>query len=268
MWTNFRHAKRTDVKTVMKKLLFGRNDFVHFAGTVRPSSGVVLTSPVGSLLDQLLFTPFEVVILALHIYTDIFLLRYGTASCGSTEEGKNLMHTCRTLSEYMCYLLVVHPEMLPVSGGAHDVLEKTSDFVAKSRGTTASKDELLHKLTSDHSILHMLDNPFTTVQNPITLAGLGFGRLKEEAVYSHESLQDLVKAWHGVVVYAAAKSRGSEHAKKLSMGGELLTFLWLHLAHHSLGDLGILQPKLVQLHEPMEFSIFRIFQREYERHPR
>ncbi|OEL23002.1 hypothetical protein BAE44_0015981 [Dichanthelium oligosanthes] len=162
----------------------------------------------GERTCALLRKPFEAAILSLHIYTDIFLHRYmnptSAMSLLNTRETRHLMHVCRTLSEYICYLLVLHPDMLPVSGSVRDVLEKASDTVAKVTGTPANKRSLV-----------------------------------EEAVLSHESLHVLARAWVGVLIYAEGKSRGEVHARQLSMGGELLTFLCLHLAHRRYGDQGI-----------------------------
>ncbi|PWZ30419.1 hypothetical protein Zm00014a_022123 [Zea mays] len=119
LWRNFMHTKYVDVKPEMKKLLFEDQCFQAVFGTsISPGLCANPTSGVGSALDIMLRKPFEEAILSLHIYTDIFLYRCmnptGATSCDYTDEKRLLMHRCRTLSEYICYLLVVHPEMLPV----------------------------------------------------------------------------------------------------------------------------------------------------------
>lgn len=244
LWKNFLHTKYVDVKPEMKKLLFEDQCFQAVFGTsISPGLCANPTSGVGSALDIMLRKPFEEAILSLHIYTDIFLYRCknptGATSCDYTDEKRLLMHRCRTLSEYVCYLLVVHPEMLPVSGSVTDVLQKASDTVATARSTAPTKNKLLEKLAAD--------GDRNRLDDPVLAAASLFRGLAEEAVHSHESLQVLVRAWMGILLYAAGKSRGEVHARQLNKGGELLTFLWLHLAHNGHGDLGSFQIELVRL---------------------
>lgn len=246
-WRNFQYSQRVGVKAEMKKLVFEAKCLAEIFGASQTSSvDADPNSGVGSALDIILREQFEVAILSLHVYTDIFLHRCmnptSADSCDATRERRHLMDACGTISEYMCYLLVVHPEMLPVSGSVRDVLDKASETVAKvSSGAAASKGRVrvvLEKLATDRDLNDLSD--------PITLAGFVFRGHKEEAVHCHESLQVLARAWVGVLLYAAGKSRGENHARQLSMGGEFLSFVWLHMAHCSLGDMGTFEVELVR----------------------
>ncbi|KAL6600558.1 hypothetical protein ACP70R_045358 [Stipagrostis hirtigluma subsp. patula] len=227
IWRNFRHIKYADVKVETKKLIFEDKCLGEIFTTYESSCLCASpTSGIGAALDIILRKPFEEAILSLHIYTDIFLHRVmnplSATSCDNTSERRRLMRACRTLSEYMCYLLAVHPEMLPVSSSVRDVLEKASDAVAEASSTASSKYKLLEKLATDRDL--------NVTSDPVETAGFVFRGLEEEAVHSHDSLQVLVRAWVGVLLYAAGKSRGEVHAKQLSMGGELGIWVYLKLS--------------------------------------
>lgn len=51
-------------------------------------------------------------------------------------------------------------------------------------------------------------------------------------------LLEIQEAWIGLLIYVTGKSRPEAHATQLARGGELLTFVWLLMAHHLLGDVG------------------------------
>uniref|UniRef100_A0A0Q3P1P9 DUF4220 domain-containing protein n=2 Tax=Setaria italica TaxID=4555 RepID=A0A0Q3P1P9_SETIT len=102
---------------------------------------------------------------------------------------------CRQLSRYMMYLLVTHPSLLPLD---------TSAVATLDWWRAAAASEGMSRLERM--------NPWLS---------------------STEALKELVDFWVWVIMYAAAKSRSEMHAALLARGsGELLTFVWLMMAHH------------------------------------
>lgn len=234
MWRNFRHTKNVQIKPELKDAIF---ETKHHPGMLQ--GGTSPSPGLGPALDTILQKPFEEAILFLHVYTDIFLHRYknpaNAASCHISDKTRHLMDTCRRISEYMVYLLVLNPSMLSVSSDTRDILEEASESVAKARATDdLSKEQFLEKLATDQYLY--------APSSPVLLAGFVF----QGESPSHESLEFLAYAWAMILLYAAGKSRGEVHAKQLSMGGEFITFVWLYMAHCTLGDMGFVELELVR----------------------
>nr|CAB3465396.1 unnamed protein product [Digitaria exilis] len=67
-----------------------------------------------------------------------------------------------------------------------------------------------------------------------------------------EELRDL---WVWLLLYAAGKSRPAAHATQLARGGELLTFVWLLMAHYELGDSSLYKRIELKKRNPDNFTI-------------
>uniref|UniRef100_A0A0E0R1Y9 DUF4220 domain-containing protein n=1 Tax=Oryza rufipogon TaxID=4529 RepID=A0A0E0R1Y9_ORYRU len=122
-----------------------------------------------------------------------------------------LASVCRKLSNYMLYLLVRHPEMLPVSGTAEPTLKFFLGSITyrndhyKNRTLKRARDRL---------------------------------QIQEPADMGIKTLEEIRDMWAMLLIYSAGKSKANMHAAQLSKGGELLTFAWLLMAHLQLGDVG------------------------------
>lgn len=52
----------------------------------------------------------------------------------------------------------------------------------------------------------------------------------------NEAWEMTSKVWLEMLCYGASHCRGDAHAQQLKQGGELLTFVWLLMAHFGLGE--------------------------------
>lgn len=110
-----------------------------------------------------------------------------------------MMEVCRKLSNYMMYLVATQPSMLPLSVSAEALLDWLQDPEPIERATKEAA-ETVYKLTRE--VVEV----------------------------------ELVHVWARFLIYAAGKTRGEMHMAQLSRGGELITFVWLLMALHKLGD--------------------------------
>lgn len=222
VWTSIRHIRHAKVTTETKNLILQEINREHLEPLRMPSQ-----------LYDVVQRPFEEALLLMHVLTDLLLFKARHMG-GIMQEMCLLIDSCKGMSDYMLFLLVMHPALLPVGGNVHDLLVRaTKSFRDRSRG---SKEIFLDNLPTQS----------TAFQNAFNLTGEAFSlvediSLVEDMVKREEdlraALQMLAETWVRLLIYAAGKSRPEEHARRLSTGGELLTFIWLLMAHRELGDL-------------------------------
>jgi hypothetical protein len=176
--------------------------------------------PVLEKMQSLSMADFGLVLVFMHSFTEVHLRTYydekkKTPGPDDTQEdASSLVGVCRKLSNYMLYLLVSHPEMLPVTGSVDTTLEF---FVRKViEYEDGGKDDIdimrgTRKLLEDQISLHVVQP-------------------------SKETLEEIRDFWLRLLLYAAGKSRGDTHAARLAGGGEIITFAWLLMAHLEIGD--------------------------------
>lgn len=184
------------------------------------------------LLDEFEWTTnveFDHSILIWHTATD---LCYRTDVGQISEElTDNLLHS-KQLADYMLYLLVMCPLMMPKGIGIirfRDTCAEAIEYFT-DKGLKSAKDvcDMLLLQVSAHVPL---------------VARVWGGRSKSvllEACRLAQSLQQLgneerwemvSNVWVEMLGYAANNCRGYYHAQQLQEGGELLTHVWLLMSH-------------------------------------
>ncbi|CAL4889136.1 unnamed protein product [Urochloa decumbens] len=176
-------------------------------GSGRPYHQWPNLHPLLEKLQSLSMDDFGLVIVFMHALTEVHLSTYNPPGDMAASIG-----VCRKLSNYMLYLLVTHPEMLPVTGSVETTLEY---FVTKvTEYGDGGKDTIMRgirKLLEDLMDLQAIQP-------------------------NEDTLQEIRDFWLRLLLFAAGKSRGETHAAQLAVGGELLTLTWLLMAHLEMGD--------------------------------
>ncbi|XVF45644.1 hypothetical protein PTKIN_Ptkin02bG0223400 [Pterospermum kingtungense] len=170
---------------------------------------------------------------ALVYYHDIHKHRIGTCS--------PFIRIGKSLSDYMMYLVLVRPTMLP--NGFSDTVNKETLREAERFFPQARRGKDL-KLSMEEfvaALLQMSNESIRLFSQP----GAGVGAL-DDGVKLAQQLQSLVSScrwdieekwemmsevWMDMMVYAASRCKWEEHAQQLKHGGELLTHVSLLMAH-------------------------------------
>ncbi|XWS62594.1 hypothetical protein CRYUN_Cryun06bG0024400 [Craigia yunnanensis] len=165
-------------------------------------------------------------------YDDVDRFRKGTLG--------SFCQIAKSLSDYMMYLVLVRPLMLPK--GLGEVINKIKDVQVN---IFFPKVEMTKKMTK-------ID--FTEVRKRFTSAVLGFNgiRMKSNSIdvlnggrlaqilqrvvidirWDHEEKWETIsKVWMEMMIHAASHCSWQEHAQQLRHGGELLTHVALLMAH-------------------------------------
>ncbi|CAD6261378.1 unnamed protein product [Miscanthus lutarioriparius] len=174
--------------------------------------------------DRNLGVEFQEGVIIWHIGTDIFLARSGSgieeaAAAGDDDAAADLLlvvRSIRTLSNYMMFLLVNHPNMLPG-------LAQGMDGPASVPEQQLSHVHELANKVYEEMPKYSQSVPRLCYANGVAVELLG--RVKEKGVEA--VLRLLLDVWMDFVVYEANRCSRESHAKKLSSGGGLMSVVWI-----------------------------------------
>uniref|UniRef100_A0A7N2MWC8 DUF4220 domain-containing protein n=1 Tax=Quercus lobata TaxID=97700 RepID=A0A7N2MWC8_QUELO len=160
--------------------------------------------------------------------------------------GSGLMRQrCNYLSRYMLYLLVNHPNMLPLGTGDIKfgrIYAKVREFIEEQVGTSYKHFELKDacKRLSEVKTKIMLTDGARDKNRSDRINFVIFHACKlasalasvEENWEIEKKKWEIIKGvWLEMLIHAASQCRGRYHAQQLRRGGELLTHVWLFMAH-------------------------------------
>lgn len=158
----------------------------------------------------------------LNLITEVYLCEAFPTTTSIDQDLAALASVCQKLSNYMFYLVVAHPaagSMLQVpTSNPEAMIELMRRFVVPPPPSNCTKEivvRVVTKLIFKKEIKSMLSSSTDR---------------------RSEVLEELKRMWVRILIYAAGKSRPEVHAAQLAKGGELLTFVWLLMAHRGWGD--------------------------------
>lgn len=205
---------------------------------------------------------FDESLLLWHIATELWY------NCDSTisDEEKSNRKICKLISDYMLYLLVMRPTMMSAVAGIgqirfQDTCEEAKKFFSRwkteLRPSISTALDICSKLNIYHTAkaresssttrqkaCQKLLNVNTDVK-PIDVKGDRSKSVLFDACRLAKDLRNLEdnqrweimsKVWVELLSYAASHCRPNAHAQELSKGGELITFVWILMAHFGLGE--------------------------------
>ncbi|KAK1653923.1 hypothetical protein QYE76_071728 [Lolium multiflorum] len=185
---------------------------------------LVLKSLYHGILKDSLGIEFQEGIIIWHIATDVFLAKSKRARA---EDMERCVEAIKVLSNYMMFLLVKRPDMLPGLAQNrlyHQTCKNLINMASTSRTTIYGQQDLANIIFDDDASFR-IDAP--RLSYVIRLAN----KLLQMEADGTDSLELVFDVWTDIVIYAGNKCSRKSHAQKLNNGIELTTILWLMAEH-------------------------------------
>ncbi|KAH7514217.1 uncharacterized protein LOC107430321 [Ziziphus jujuba] len=170
-----------------------------------------------------------------HIATE---LCYNSQSVEESLKPNDDREFSKILSEYMIYLLVFQPTMMSAVAGIGQIRYRDTCAEAKKFFTRMELGPGDEKKACS-SIMNV-----NTEVKPVTVKGDRSKSVLFDACILAKQLNEISEekwkimsaVWVEMLCYAASHCRPETHAQQVSKGGELITFVWLLMAHFGLVD--------------------------------
>ncbi|XP_011080567.1 uncharacterized protein LOC105163796 [Sesamum indicum] len=182
-------------------------------------------------LDWTQEVEFDQRILLWHIATDIcYSKEWGDDEEPNCTERKQMSDHSKHISDYMLYLLIACPFMLPIGIGMirfRDTCAEAKEFL-EERNVRSCKTTACKKLLQVNT-----EVPPTKVKGDRSKSVLFDAcRMAKFLLARKEDRWEIIsKLWVEMLAHAASHCGWRHHARQLRKGGELLTHVWLLMAH-------------------------------------
>ncbi|KAL4632174.1 hypothetical protein ACB092_04G033400 [Castanea dentata] len=185
-------------------------------------------------LAQSMEVDFDEIILRWHIATDICnYINWGNDS----DSVKNLKCWSKLLSNYLVYLLVMCPYMLPSGIGQirfQDSCAEALQFIKERdcRSDERKACEVLFKVNTEILPSQIKGDRSKSVLFDACIIAQSLQFLETRNYWDTEQKwEKICQVWVKMLSYAASQCKWNYHARRLRQGGELITHVWLLMAH-------------------------------------
>ena len=181
---------------------------------------------------------FDQSILLWHLATD--LCYYTDLNKKSSPAENSNRKASKLLSDYMVYLLVKHPVMLPDGIGQirfQDSCAEATDIFKCVKDRIQACKKLLLQVNTEIPQLKVKGDRSKSVLSEACRLAKSLQSLETEEEWNCEKKWELMShVWVEMLCYAACHCPRNHHAEKLRLGGELLTHVWLLMAHFGITE--------------------------------
>nr|POE75087.1 hypothetical protein CFP56_67520 [Quercus suber] len=184
---------------------------------------------------------FDQSILIWHIATDLCY----HSDCTDQDTSMSNRELSKWLSQYMLYILVRRPFMLPMGVGMirfRDTCAEVTQFFEERKSIASPSDavtldksqacEILLKVNTEVAPNKVKGDRSKSVLFDACKLASELQAISDE----NQKWEMISNVWVEMLAYAACHCRGNYHAQQLRRGGELLTHVWLLMAHFGLTE--------------------------------
>ncbi|XVF86937.1 hypothetical protein PTKIN_Ptkin18bG0080900 [Pterospermum kingtungense] len=177
---------------------------------------------------------FDERVLIWHIATDICYCLEESREADQAIQSKREMSIL--LSRYMLHLLVNYPSMLPAGVGdiiIEDTCTEVKNFCTPDK--PKNKIDACNRLVNAATGTELLGERYRARKSMLS-SGYSLAKTLNEIPNKEEKWSLIADTWVEMLAHAATHCEGSQHRQQLRRGGQLLTHVWLLMAHLGLTD--------------------------------
>ncbi|CAM0907718.1 unnamed protein product [Alopecurus aequalis] len=235
-WNKWHYSRTLVVSEKVKELVYTQHDKLMSRSSHVNALGLLRTKWGKSVIDanklyadyfkdrdHLLGVELQEGILIWHIATEVFLANRVHQDTAATHD---VVAAIKPLSDYMMFLLVTRPDLLP-GLVLHRVYQLTCENLVKISSKFTKKDNLAVILYTKKGTLNFNSSELRVHYGVQVAEEL----IQVEKAERTNQLGVLLDVWMDFLSYAANRCSRESYTKSLNNGGELIAILWLMAAH-------------------------------------